>query len=94
MFRSPLNTGDRAIQRLSTYAHWLSRHTRAVTLLKYHRSSVIYKALRVNSTTLKQWAAQKHKASTTTFVSLPDEPPKLVAKQLIEMVRLQVEWHG
>lgn len=71
------------------FEHWRSHRTSrrstpehlrtlAVDLLEDHRPSTVYKALGLNSTTLKQWAAQEQKTSTTTFVSLPDGPPEQV----------------
>lgn len=73
------------------FEHWRSHRTSrrstpehlrtlAVELLEDHRPSIVYKALGLNSTTLKQWAAQEHKTekSTTTFVNLPDGPAEQV----------------
>jgi len=64
---------DRASPRSGTPEHL---RTLAVGLLKNHRPSVVYKTLGLNSSTLKQWATIECKASTTTFVSLPDNPPQ------------------
>lgn len=59
------------------------KHLRALTvaLLENHRPSAIYKTLGLNSSTLKQWAAQESELGTTAFVSLPDDLPAPVTTQ-------------